>query len=532
MIDLSGKTIDRYQIIESIGQGGMASVYRAYDTRLSREVAIKFIRTDLFGPAVLEELLKRFEREAKALAQFDHPHIIHVYDYGEYDDSPYLVMQFLPGGTLDSKMGAAFGWQEAVDVMLPLAQALDYAHQREVIHRDIKPANILLSAEEQPKLTDFGIAKLLQSGGLTTLTETGATIGTPEYMSPEQAMGAPADHRSDIYSLGIVFYELVTGQKPFEADTPVVVIIKHINEPLPDPRDLAPDLPVAVEEVLRTALAKQPDDRFDDMTAFIDALEALRCAGPGSAAQPAEVSERSTPAARLTPITQPVEPPVGSPDISAGLVDAPSPTSPHEAPQPFFPKGNPPWLLFGGLAVAALLIVGLLFLQSRFFRTVPDLTGMTSLQAAAELEEYGLIGYPTFQVTPLSFGSQQNVIDSVVSQDTAVGKKVVSGSIVEYNVVTYITNTPTTLSITELPAVMIPVTATPTMTLTPVPTATRAPTLVELPVLTDTRVPTLPPTPTDTRMPTLTASLTATNAPWATNPTDARLSNPTAKLQE
>ena len=559
MTDLSGKTIDRYQITEPIGQGGMASVYRAYDARLSREVAIKFIRTDLFGPTVLGELLKRFEREAKALAQFDHPHIIHVYDFGEYDGSPYLVMQYLPGGTLDSKMGTPFGWQEAVDVVLPLAQALDYAHQRDVVHRDIKPANILLTTEGKPKLTDFGIVKLLRSGGLTTLTGTGATIGTPEYMSPEQALGNPADHRSDIYSLGIVFYELLTGKKPFEADTPVVIIIKHINEPLPDPRDVIPDLPEAVEAVLRTALAKQPDDRFDDMAGFIAALDSLLCAGPGSALQPAEISESSTPAPRLTPTAPPeplvVEPPVGTSDTAAGLVDAPFPTIPGQAPHSFFPTGDPPRLLLGGLAAAVLLVVGLLFLQSRFFRTVPDLTGMTSTQAAAELEISGLIGHPTFQVTLLPFGSQQGgLVDSVVSQDAAAGAKVAAGSIVEYKLDAHFTNTPQIPSITELPAIMIPVTATPADTLTPMPTATRAPTRVESPVLTDTRVPTVTepplqtdtrvptsqPTPADTRMPTLTASLTATNAPWIPTqtrvptltraPTDTRV--PTATTQK
>ena len=273
--ELDGKIIGRYQISELLGQGGMALVYRAYDTRLTREVAIKIIRTDLCAPAVLDELLKRFEREAKALAQFDHPHIVHVHDYGEYEGSPYLVMQYLPGGTLRKKMGAPVDWQDTLRLMLPLAEALEYAHQREIIHRDIKPANILLTAEGQPKLTDFGIAKILQTTPMTALTGDNDTIGTPDYMAPEQAKGAPLDYRVDIYSLGIVLYEMITGCNPFLCGSAVETIIQHINKPLPSPRDFIPDLPYPVEQLLCKMLAKQPDERYDNMAVLSHEMETL-----------------------------------------------------------------------------------------------------------------------------------------------------------------------------------------------------------------------------------------------------------------
>ena len=536
MTDLSGKTIDRYQIIEPIGQGGMAFVYRVYDTHLSREVAIKIIRTDLFGPAVLKELLKRFEREAKALAQFDHPHIVHVYDFGEYGDSPYLVMQYLSGGTLESKMGMPFDWQEAVDLILPLAQALDYAHQRDVIHRDIKPANVLLTADGQPKLTDFGIAKMLQSGPLTAITGTGMTIGTPEYMSPEQAMGDSADHRSDIYSLGILFYELITGKKPFESETPMAVIIKHINEPLPSPSALVPDLPEAVEEILFTALAKQPGDRYPDMSTLMGTLEALRSGRPVSAPrvltapQPKPEPDKDRPAV--------AEAPIKTPAITAGLIDAPTPTAATEAPRSFFLMGKPPWLLLVGLFAVALLVVGVALFQLRFIRVVPDLTGMSSMEAAALLEDTGLIGHTTFHTTLLPFGSQKNLVDSVISQDDPAGEKMAAGSIVEYRVMAYITHTPTIAPTIEPPAILVPVTVTPsdtpaiptdtpTPTETPTPTDTRIPTEEVFSPPTDTRVPTWSPTPTETRVPTLTPSLSPTNAPWVSTDTRVPTWSPT-----
>jgi len=274
MANLTGTRIDRYQIQETIGEGGMAVVYKAYDTRLERDVAIKVIRTDQFGPAVLDRILKRFEREAKALARLSHPNIVKVHDYGERASTPYLVLEYLPAGTLKQRLGKAIPWREAVRLIIPIAQALEYAHEHNIIHRDIKPSNILLTEKGQPMLTDFGIAKLLENEDTATLTGTGLGIGTPEYMSPEQWTG-DVSAKSDIYSLGVVLYEMVTGHKPYVADTPAAVLLKQSADQLPSPRIFAPDLPIGIEKVLMKALAKKADDRYAGMIFFVNALENL-----------------------------------------------------------------------------------------------------------------------------------------------------------------------------------------------------------------------------------------------------------------
>ncbi len=276
MPNLTGQSIGRYHILEQLGEGGMATVYKAYDTRLERNVAVKVLRTDQFIPAQLQMVLQRFEREAKSLARLSNPNIVNILDFGEHEGMPYLVMEYLPGGTLKQKMGQQLPWQKALHILLPVARGLAYAHQHGVIHRDVKPANILLSEAEIPVLTDFGIAKLLETGEGHTLTGSGVGIGTPEYMAPEQGIGASKiDERVDIYSLGIVLYEMVTGRKPYVADTPMAVVLKQITDPLPRPTEFAPDLPEGVERILLKALAKEPENRYADMHAMIAVMESV-----------------------------------------------------------------------------------------------------------------------------------------------------------------------------------------------------------------------------------------------------------------
>jgi len=267
-----GQSIGRYHVLEKLGEGGMASVYRAFDTRLDRDVALKVIQ------AVRQqspEFLKRFEREAKALAQLAHPNIVSIFDYGEQDGVPYLVMEYTPGGTLKQRLGDPMPWPQACRLLAPIARALHYAHQQKIVHRDIKPSNILITASGDPKLSDFGIAKILEAEKTWDLTGTGVGIGTPEYMAPEQGMGKAVDHRADIYALGIVLFELVTGRTPFKADTPLAVMLKQVNDPLPRPREFAKDLPKAVEQVIFKALAKNPEGRFRSMDDFAEAMGGL-----------------------------------------------------------------------------------------------------------------------------------------------------------------------------------------------------------------------------------------------------------------
>ncbi len=249
---------------------------KALDTRLNRPVAIKIIRRTAFLEDHYEAMLRRFEREARSLASLDHPHIVKVFDYGEQEGSPYLVMQYLAGGSLKDLVRSAQGpldWGKAIRLCIPIARALAYAHRRGIVHRDVKPANILLSVQGEPMLSDFGIAKILHTGE-DSLTASGVSIGTPEYMAPEQAMGDVVA-QSDIYSLGVVLFELVTGQRPFTADTPMAVMLKHIQEPMPDIRVFNPALPEELAHILEKACAKQPAARFASADEFADALERL-----------------------------------------------------------------------------------------------------------------------------------------------------------------------------------------------------------------------------------------------------------------
>jgi len=276
MSNLIGQSLGRYHILEQLGEGGMATVYKAYDTRLETDVAVKVIRTDELSPKALGRALKRFEREAKALARLTHANIVKVTDFGEYEGRPYLVMEYLPGGTLKQRLaGGPMPWREAIRLLLPIARALDYAHRQGMIHRDVKPSNILITEDGDPLLTDFGIAKILDEEATVDLTGTSAAVGTPEYMAPEQATSKSVDARADIYSLGIVLYEILTGRKPFVADTPMAVLIKQATEPLPRPTQFTRDLPPRLEQTLLKALAKNPDDRYQSMGELAAALEGM-----------------------------------------------------------------------------------------------------------------------------------------------------------------------------------------------------------------------------------------------------------------
>lgn len=276
-----GQHIGNYHIIGLLGEGGMACVYKAYDERLDRFVAIKVI-TSSRATQDASTFIKRFEREAKTLALLTHPNIVGVIDYGQFNEVPYLVMEYLPGGTLKKWMGKPVSYWQAARMLIPIAQALDFAHQHKIIHRDIKPANILLTESGAPMLSDFGIVKLLENDPQAGLTGAGVGIGTPEYMSPEQGQGLAVDGRADIYSLGLVFYEMVTGHKPFQADTPMGVVIKQVSQPPPDPRSFVSDLPQEVEAILLRALEKKAENRYQTMAEFSAALESISQTGRSS----------------------------------------------------------------------------------------------------------------------------------------------------------------------------------------------------------------------------------------------------------
>ncbi|MCC6615384.1 MAG: protein kinase [Anaerolineae bacterium] len=266
-----------YRIIRQIGQGGMATVYQAYHERLDRPVAVKVMHQALLQDPTF---LTRFEREAKIIARLDHPHIVPVYDYSEIDGQPYLVMKYVEGRTLKQTLiKRALTIEEILDILTPIGNALDYAHQMGVLHRDIKPSNIILDGRDTPYLTDFGMARMAQAGDSTISTD--MMLGTPQYISPEQALGkTDLDARTDLYSLGVVLYEVIVGQVPFSGDTPYSVIHDHIYRPLPLPTAINPEVPRPVEQVLVKALSKEPAKRFQSARELMDALrQAIQVAG-------------------------------------------------------------------------------------------------------------------------------------------------------------------------------------------------------------------------------------------------------------
>lgn len=281
--DLTGTTLGNYRVLSTIGRGGMAVVYKGYQPSLDRYVAIKVMSRMLVGE---ETFMERFQREAASVAQLRHQNVVQMYDFGLQNDISYMVMEFIEGETLKQRL-TDFGamrqrvpLREIVKIMQDIASAMDYAHAHGIVHRDIKPANIMLRREDRLAkltggvpftgvLTDFGVARMLEG---VQLTGTGATIGTPDYMSPEQARGEPAGPASDIYALGIILYEMLTGELPFTADTPVAMLLKHMQADPPSVILKAPDLPPHLEPVLIQALAKDPRNRFSTTGKLAESL--------------------------------------------------------------------------------------------------------------------------------------------------------------------------------------------------------------------------------------------------------------------
>ena len=282
----AGSAIGPYMLTERIGRGGMATVYRAYQPALDRDVAIKVLPEYFAEEPIYRE---RFQHEAQAIARLRHPNILEVFDFGCEDGTAYIVMEHVEGGTLADRLGRPIELKSTLALLQPLGSAVDYAHSKGVLHRDIKPSNVLLRNDGTPVLADFGLARL--AGSMRRLTAVGSVMGTPEYMSPEQATDQPLGAASDLYSLAVIAYEMLTGRVPFEATTPAAVLLSHVTRPMPAARELKGELSAHVEDVLRRALAKSPDDRYPNAASFVTALRPA--AWPGS--DEAEIP--STPAA-------------------------------------------------------------------------------------------------------------------------------------------------------------------------------------------------------------------------------------------
>ena len=260
MITKGYKINDRYQIIKTLGEGGMANVYLAHDTILDRNVAVKVLRGDLASD---EKFVRRFQREALSASSLSHPNIVEMYDVGEDDGQYYIVMEYVDGKTLKQVLKARgkLSVPEVVDIMLQLTDGMAHAHDAYIIHRDIKPQNIMILSNGMIKITDFGVATALNS---TQLTQTNSVMGTVHYLPPEQAQGKGSTIRSDIYSMGIMMYELLTGLVPYKGDNAVEIALKHLKEPLPSVRKKDPSIPQSIENIIIKATAKNPKNRYTD----------------------------------------------------------------------------------------------------------------------------------------------------------------------------------------------------------------------------------------------------------------------------
>jgi tetratricopeptide (TPR) repeat protein len=383
MTDYTGTRLGKYQLQERLGRGGMAEVYKACQPGLERLVAIKILYPHL---ADTPDFVNRFRREAQAIALLHHPHIVQVYDFDVEADRHYMVMEYIEGQTLKARLDEYFVRGELMplpDVLRLFHAVLDavgYAHDHHVVHRDLKPGNLLIEPEGRPVLTDFGIAKIV--GGSGRHTTTGVSMGTPYYMSPEQGQGESGDSRSDIYALGIMLYECLTGQVPYDGDTSITIMLKHIGAPVPALRQVRPDLSPALEAVVTKALAKSPDARYQ---AAAEMWAALQAAG--------EDSELPAPAALVAEAAPPVR-------MSVALARPPA--------RPRTPRGvlhqpvsrQTPALALSAVVVVALFIVGGLL-------ALPGLRGPSPAEQAVS-QGQSLLAQGKYQLAADQFNSALN----------------------------------------------------------------------------------------------------------------------------
>ncbi len=281
---LVGQTLGQYRIVEKVGEGGMATVFKAFQPGLNRDVALKVLPPHFASKPGFTE---RFMREAQAIGNLHHPNILPVYDSGQDKGYSYIVMRYVPNATtLVEEMKNTLSTERIIELIDQIGAALDHAHKAGIIHRDVKPSNVLMDGK-WALLSDFGLAKMVETS--SDLTGSGVGIGTPAYMSPEQGMGKEVDHRTDLYALGIILYEMLTGQVPHRAETPLATVLKRVNEPLPMPRSLNPDIPEPVERVLLKALAHKPEDRYDSAEEMVQALKG------GFGPEPADIAMNTVP---------------------------------------------------------------------------------------------------------------------------------------------------------------------------------------------------------------------------------------------
>ncbi|MDY4491704.1 Stk1 family PASTA domain-containing Ser/Thr kinase [Schaalia hyovaginalis] len=426
----------RYEIRSLIGRGGMAEVHLGFDTRLSRIVAIKMLRSDLARDSVFQA---RFRREAQSAASLNHPNIVAVYDTGEEMvlgpdgrgiSVPYIVMEYVEGHTVKDLLsdGTPVPINEAVSIVSGVLSALEYSHSQHLVHRDIKPGNIMLTADGKVKVMDFGIARAL-SDSQATMTQTNAVVGTAQYLSPEQARGEQVDARSDLYSTGVVLFELLTGRPPFTGDSAVAVAYQHVQQLAPTPSAITPDVPEPLDRVVLKALAKNREDRYSSAGSMLaDLMRATRGGRVNAPETAVWADTRTMPAPAEQTATLPAAPafaPVQSPTSTVPSLKA------DEVEQP--EKGRKKmWIVLGVILAALLIVGGVWYALARSQPTaemvaVPDnLVGMSEADAKAAVESVGLV----FVVSDKTVASEELAEGMVAEVDPPSGERVEVGTTV------------------------------------------------------------------------------------------------------
>jgi beta-lactam-binding protein with PASTA domain/tRNA A-37 threonylcarbamoyl transferase component Bud32 len=422
MADQGSPTVfsDRYEMVRHIARGGMAQVYLAQDLLLDRPVALKVLFPEL---SVDRNFVERFRREAKAAANLSHPNIVSVYDWGQGDSTYFIVMEYVDGPTLSSMLRQGpLDPERAAAIASSVAAALDFAHRRGVIHRDVKPGNVLIDSRAQVKVADFGIARAV--GTSEDLTQTGSVMGTATYFSPEQAQGYPVDPRSDVYSLGVVLYEMAAGKPPFSGDSPVAIAYKHVKEAPPSPRSINPAVPASLEAIILKAMAKDPADRYQSAEEMRADLARFTAGHAVAAPPPGMVATGVMGAVAGATAVQP--------RVAGAAVTQVQPIARRDEP-----NRTALWVLVI-LALIALL-VGLFFLGRKEgwwgsaaakTLTVPhNLPGQPVTNAQTELSTLGFTNVKTTTVTSATVSS-----GDVISSNPAGGAKIKADALLTLNV--------------------------------------------------------------------------------------------------